>query len=346
MQYILTDTKTATGYSLQTISGVKYRLFQFTRIPDIGVGDWMVDPTDPVGYKQIAYVGSAGTGYAHEYVSPASFPVDTIINFYRATPDVTAAANEQDVARRLDRLARFMGSRLDPSNGFPLSVPVFRKAVFRVFKQSDRLTIALEKLDEVLGLLKDDYDTRITSHEERLDDLEEDVETFMFPNNRTTTRTTFFDAPQLVYDPSPGTPIAPWHGIDLSPWIPARAKSIIGTVRTIECTDRDEVQVWVSPNNAGNVAGSVSNNPRAALIHSINVGASEGVPGGSSMFQTVVNGSVSGEPPVWSGNRKIYLKLLRVHPQSGGPGSEITVNRDFLKTDFRAIQIYVAGYHS
>lgn len=345
MQYILTDTKTATGYSPQTISGVKYRLFQFTRIPDIGVGDWMVDPTDPVGYKQVAYVGSAGTGYAHEYVSPLPVTVDTIINFYRAIPDVTAAANEQDVARRLDRLARFVGSRLDPSSGSPLSVPVFRKGVFRVFEQNDRLTIALEKLDEVLGLLKADYDIRITNHEGRLDGLEGDVETFMFPDSRTTTRTSFFSVPQLVYNPTPGTRIAPWHKINLSSYIPARAKAIIGTIRTGEVTARDEVQVWLSPDDSNNVVGSVSNNPRATLIHSVNVGASEGVPGGSSMFQAVVSGSVSGDPPVWSGNRSVYLKLLRSHFQNGGPGSDFTEGGDFLKTDFGAIQIYLTGYH-
>ncbi len=320
MLYTQTDTLQATGHTLQAISSVKYRLFQFDRIPDVAVGDWMIDPTGyTTGYKQIAFVGSQGVGYQHNYATANSTTVSIAVTFYRASPDVTAAANEQDVARRLDMLSRFVGSRLNPANGRPLDTPVYRKDNFRVFAQGDRLTVALEKIDEVLGLLKIDYETRIENHDDRLDALEPDVDTFIRPPGRTVTRTTYLNNPEVVYESTVGVIPEPWLAINLNGAIPSNAKAIIGYVEYTSLGNKTKRIVALSSQPSDNVVGSYSNNDRAVPILTMGTSVSEdsghapnhpnaSTSGVGAQFHCMVSGGI--DDGVWDGDRKVYMKVI------------------------------------
>lgn len=163
MTYSSIGTFITTQTGFKTVSGNKLRLFRFSRLPNLGVGVFVVDPTGLglVGEQAVTYVGAEGIGYVYDFApgSEGVFTTEAVaVVFKKGAPDAGGLASESDTMDHITRVARVVGATINPGKANP--APEYRTTP-NYFDQGDPLVPVVEKLDGALKSLSDHVDEEI-----------------------------------------------------------------------------------------------------------------------------------------------------------------------------------------
>lgn len=314
------------------------RTLVFDRVPDAAPGMYLQAEEDlapllitGVGDYSIITEWVGGVGSEDVIVE-----ANTTVIFFIESSTHSGVCSSDSQLRSLVGLAGGAGFQIDLSSGglsltykptrfstnlggFPLSVDAASPSIF---DDTHSHTESLERLDGFLSVFYVFGSTKLSAHEAAIISLQNEVEQLVNPPGYTVTRKTFLGVPVRIFDTETSPSFPPWFQIPLTGLVPAKAKSISGTVR-IEgrFPKQTPVSVWLSPESVVNVNGAIAN-PRAVCIFSAQPGEDEDgnaeYAGGAAQFSCMVEGSWDTEAKQWSSGQRVYMKVLLGKDGSGG----------------------------